>query len=143
MSSSLPQQAALSMDLNYSYTQTGTNMQTHTHTHTQNTASEKKLAFCFLSLPPILPSCLPPFNFFPSLVLWFTLALGRRREDQAQAPPPCSLSLSFFNLSFTQMLTHGYLPRSAHLPACVLCLLFHFLIIPLRPHHYFLKSDCG
>lgn len=90
---------------------------THTHTHTKSCIREESgllLSFCLRSFLPSFLS-LSLFYFFSSVFLWFTLAQGRKI---------LSLSLLFFNLSFTQMLTHGYLLRSAHPPACVLCLLF-------------------
>ena len=136
MSSSLPQQAALSMDLNYSYTQTGTNIQLRTHTYTHRILHQRRSwPFAFsLCLQPFLPSSLSLFHFFSSVFLWFTSAQGRRGVDQHHLPlsPSLCVSLSlisFFNLSFTQMLTHGYLPRSAHPPAWVLSFFFFFITV--------------
>lgn len=136
MSSSLPQQAALSMDLNYSYTQTGTNVQLHslTFTNTHRILHHRRNWPFAVSQSPNFPSSFPlrsflPFIFFLSLAY---LSPGHERSGFALSPlffltsrsPTCLLVLTCF---------------AQHIR--LLCLLVWFLIITHRPHHYLLKSD--
>lgn len=95
----------------------------HTHIYTQNTASEEKLAFCFLSPPPTLPSFLPLSVSF--LLFCLSLVHFCSGQKRSRRTPPLSLSIP---VCVSLSLSHFLTSRS---PRCLLmdtCLAQHILL---------------